>query len=94
MFGKSGVFCGGLMLGMVADNTLYLRVDAHNQAAFDEARSAPPLSYEKAGRSINLAFWRAPERPFDDSDELLVWARLALAAAARVAARRPPKRVG
>lgn len=28
MFGKTGVFCGGVMLGMVADNMLYLRVDA------------------------------------------------------------------
>ena len=30
MFGKTGVFCGGVMLGMVTDNTLYLRVDAQN----------------------------------------------------------------
>ena len=25
MFGKTGVFCDGVMLGMVADNVLYLR---------------------------------------------------------------------
>jgi hypothetical protein len=34
MFGKTGVFCDGCMLGMVQDNTLYFRVDEHNQAAF------------------------------------------------------------
>jgi len=27
MFGKTGVFCDGVMLGMVTDNMLYLRVD-------------------------------------------------------------------
>jgi len=27
MFGKTGVFCDGLMFGMVTDNTLYFRVD-------------------------------------------------------------------
>ena len=27
MFGKSGVFCDGVMLGMVTENTLYFRVD-------------------------------------------------------------------
>jgi len=88
MFGKTGVFCDGLMLAMVRDDTLYFRVDDHNQAAFEEARSFPPLDYEKQGSTIDLSFWRAPERLFDESDELLAWARAALAAARRVAAKR------
>ena len=88
MFGKTGVFCGGVMLGMVRDNTLYLRVDDQNRAAFKEAEAWPPLNYEKQGETIDLAFWRAPERLFDEPDEFLEWARLALAAAQRVAAKR------
>jgi DNA transformation protein and related proteins len=88
MFGKTGVFCDGLMLGMVTDNTLYLRVDDDNCAAFQEAASSPPLNYRKKGEVIDLSFWRAPERLFDEPDELVTWARIALAAAARVAARR------
>lgn len=92
MFGKSGVFCDGLMLGMVSDNTLYFRVDAENRAAFAEAAAFPPLNYEKQGSTIDLAFWRAPERLFDEPDELVAWARLALAAARRVAAKRPARR--
>jgi DNA transformation protein len=88
MFGKTGVFCDGLMFGMVTDNTLYFRVDDHNHAAFAEAASFPPLSYGKKGRTIDLAFWRAPERLFDEPDQLVTWARLALAAARRVAAKR------
>jgi DNA transformation protein len=88
MFGKTGVFCDGLMLGMVTDNTLYLRVDDDNRAAFQEAASSPPLNYRKKGETIDLSFWRAPERLFDEPDELLTWARIALAAAARVAAKR------
>jgi DNA transformation protein len=88
MFGKTGVFCDGLMLGMVRDDTLYFRVDDHNRAAFKEAEALPPLDYEKKGSTINLAFWRAPERLFDEPDELLAWARAALGAARRVAAKR------
>ncbi|HUA53771.1 MAG TPA: TfoX/Sxy family protein [Candidatus Sulfotelmatobacter sp.] len=88
MFGKTGVFCDGVMLGMVTDNTLYFRVDDHNQAAFAEAASAPPLNYKKRGSMIDLAFWRAPERLFDEPDDLVAWARLALDAARRVAAKR------
>ena len=88
MFGKTGVFCDGFMLAMVRDNTLYFRVDDENRAAFREAESFPPLNYEKKGGSIDLSFWRAPERLFDEADELVAWARLALAAARRVAAKR------
>lgn len=88
MFGKTGVFCDGVMLGMVADNTLYFRVDDHNRATFREAEAFPPLNYEKQGRTIDLSFWRAPERLFDEPEELVTWGRAALAAARRVAAQR------
>jgi DNA transformation protein len=87
MLGKTGVFCDGLMFGMVTENMLYLRVDDHNRAAFKEAHSSPPLSYEKQDHTIDLSFWRAPERLFDEPDALAAWARIALAAR-RVAAKR------
>ena len=91
MFGKTGVFCDGVMFGMVTDNMLYLRVDDHNRAAFKEAESFPPLNYEKKGGTIDLSFWRAPERLFDQPEELVIWAQAALAAARRVAAKRERK---
>jgi DNA transformation protein len=67
---------------------LYLRVDDLNRGSFEEARLFPPLSYEKKGSTIDLSFWRTPERLFDQPDELVAWAREALAAAHRVAAKR------
>ena len=88
MFGKTGVFCDGVMFGMVSDNVLYFRVDDLNRDAFAEAAAFPPLSYVKRGAPIEMALWRAPERLFDDQDELLAWARQALSAAHLVAARR------
>ena len=75
MFGKTGVFCGGVMFGVVSEDTLYLRVDDGNRAAFKEAESSPPLSYVKQGRTVNLSFWQAPERLIDEPDELVVWLR-------------------
>ncbi|KAF0104937.1 MAG: hypothetical protein FD144_1090 [Rhodospirillaceae bacterium] len=88
MFGKTGVFCNGLMLGIVSDDTLYLRVDDQNRASFKEAEAAPPLSYVKKGLTIDLAYWPLPDRLLDEPDEFLAWARAALAAARRVAATR------
>src|SRR5437763_16525734 len=95
MFGKTGVFCDGVMFGMVTHDTLYFRVDDHNRSAFKEAEAFPPLNYKKQGDKIDLSFWRAPERLLDEPDELVTWAREALAAGRRVAAKRggtKPKR--
>jgi len=88
MFGKSGVFCDGVMLGMVTENTLYFRVDDQNREIFREAEAFPPLNYAKQGSTIDLSFWRVPERLFDEPEEFVAWAQAALAAARRVAAKR------
>jgi DNA transformation protein len=90
MFGKTGVFCTGVMFAMVTEDTLYFRIDEANKPIFQEAAAFPPLNYTKGGRTIDLAFWRAPERLFDEPDELVAWARAALAAAHRIAAGRTP----
>jgi DNA transformation protein len=68
----------------------YFRVDDQNRALFREAESSPPLNYAKKGVMIDLAFWRVPERLYDEPDEFVEWARAALAAARRVAAKRKP----
>jgi len=92
MFGKTGVFCDGLMLGMVTEDTLYFRVDDGNREVFKEAADFPPINYAKGGKLIDLAFWRAPERLFDEPEEFRLWARAALGAAGRVATGRAPLR--
>jgi DNA transformation protein len=92
MFGKTGVFCDGVMFGVVTENTLYFRVDDQNRETFREAEAFPPLNYAKQGQTIDLAFWRVLERLFDEPDELIAWAHAALAAAHRVAEKRPAPR--
>ena len=46
------------------------------------------LSYVKGGKRIALAFRAAPEWLMNEQEALVAWARLALAAAHRVAAGR------
>ena len=50
MFGKTGVFCDGFMLGMVRDNTLYFRVDDDNRAVFKEAEVLSTSQLREEGR--------------------------------------------
>lgn len=91
MFGSTGVFCDGVMLALVQADRLYFRIDDQTRAAFAEAE-AHPFTYTKQGETIALAFWQAPDRLLDEPDEFVRWARLALAAARRVAAARPQRR--
>lgn len=74
MFGKSGLFRDGIMFGMLADDTLYLRGNDQNRETFREAETFPPLNSAKGDGAIDLAFRRVPHRLFDEPDELLTWA--------------------
>lgn len=87
LFGGAGLYAAGTMFALVSDETLYLKADETMRADF-EAEGMQPFSYAtKDGRNTLMSYWRAPERLFDDPDEMLAWATRALAAAKRSAAK-------
>jgi DNA transformation protein len=88
MFGSTGLFRDGVLFALVRDDVLYLRVDDGNRAMFGDDPPPVPMSYVKRGQRIELAYWPAPERLLDEPEALLAWARAALGAATRVAAKR------
>lgn len=85
MFGGAGVYADGVMFGLVADDTLYLKADVETRRNFEE-EGAGPFLYSSRGKTISLSYWRLPERLLDDPEEMTAWARKALAAARRAAA--------
>jgi DNA transformation protein len=83
MFSGFGVFADGTMIALVVRGTLYLKADQQTVAAF-EAEGLEAFSYMAKGRKrAIMSYWRAPDRLYDDPDELAIWARDALAAAHR-----------
>ena len=94
MFGGAGVWCDGVMFGLVAGDTLYFKADDGNLAAY-EAEGMEPFSYQAKGRTVQIgAYRRVPERLLDEPEEMVEWARAALAAARRAAADRTPRKRG
>ncbi|MBA4174622.1 MAG: hypothetical protein C0511_18705 [Hyphomicrobium sp.] len=87
MFGGAGVFADGVMIGLIADDTLYLKADAATQAVF-EAEGLSPFVYTGKSRPIAMSYWRVPDRLYDSPEELCVWARDALIVARRADAKR------
>ena len=88
MFGGAGIYAEDTMFALVDDGVIYLKVDAENAPAF-ERENLPPFTYAtKLGTHASLSYRRMPERLYDDPEELVAWARSALAAARRGSARK------
>src|SRR5262245_66473962 len=91
MFSGASLYCDGIIFALVLGDTLYLKVDDTNRAAY-QAEGLAPFTYEARGRTVEIgSYWRAPERLLDDPDELVEWARAAVAAGRRVEAKKAPK---
>src|SRR5215813_13273969 len=92
LFSGAGLYCDGQIFALILRDTLYFKVDDGNRPAY-EAEGLAPFSYQAGGRTRTIgAYWQVPERLFDDSDEMLEWARGALAASYRAAAKIKPKK--
>ena len=88
MFGGAGVYAGEAIFGLAVDDVLYLKTDDDSRDRF-RAAGSEPFAYEKGdGTSVVTSYWRLPDAAMDDPETALEWARLAIAAAERKAARR------
>ncbi|WP_395668548.1 TfoX/Sxy family protein [Rhodoferax sp.] len=86
MFGGYGVYHNALMIGLVADDTLYLKTDALSAPLFSEAGSVP-FEYTKRGVTMKMSYASAPVEVFDDPEIARIWACRAYEAALRSSAR-------
>lgn len=87
MFSGAGLYCEGVMFGLVVRGTIYLKADETSIADFKREGSGP-FTYtrgKKSGRRSEhaLPYWRLPDRLYDDPDELAAWAERALTIAQR-----------
>ncbi len=90
MFGGHGIYHDAVMIGLVADDRLYLKVDAQTAPRF-AAAGCTPFVYSGGGRSVQMSYWSAPEDALEAPAQMLPWARLAYAAALRNATAKTAK---
>ena len=89
MFSGAGLFCDGIMFGLVVRGVIHLKADEATISDFEREGGAP-FTYTRgktSGRITRhaLPYWRLPERLYDDPQELALWAGRALAIALRKA---------
>jgi DNA transformation protein and related proteins len=91
MFSGFGISADGTNFALALRSGLYLRADEASIPQF-EAEGSKPFQYQTRAKTVTVnSYWELPARLFDDSEELSVWTRTALAAAQRAAMKKRPK---
>ena len=79
MFGGVGLYHRGTFFGLLARDTLYLKVGDANRADYEHAGMKPFKPYPN--RSATMKYYAVPVDVLESVPELLVWARKAIAVA-------------
>jgi DNA transformation protein len=91
MFSGFGISADGVNFALALRAGLYFRADEVTIPQF-EAEGSKPFQYQTRAKTVTVnSYWQLPARLFDDSEDLSVWARAALAAAQRAALKKRPK---
>ena len=90
MFGGYALYCDGIVFALIANDVLYFKADDGNRPDYEALGLRPFKPFDD--KPTVMPYFPPPESALDDPDELLLWARPALAAAIRTAATRKPSR--
>ena len=76
MFGGVGLYAGEFFFGIIAGDTLYLKVDDTNRGDFEAAGAKPFKPYPH--RSGTMQYYSVPVTVLEDADALAEWASKAI----------------
>lgn len=92
MFSGYGISADGINFALALRAGLFFRADAATIPDY-EAEGSRPFQYSTRAKTVTVnSYWELPARLFDDSEDLVRWARAALAAAQRAKVKRPKKK--
>jgi DNA transformation protein and related proteins len=83
MFGGVGLYHEGLFFGLIADDTLYLKVDDSNRSDYERSGCGPFRPY--GDDSYSMHYYELPAPVLEDAGELRIWAGKAIDVARRKA---------
>jgi len=80
MFGGYGIFYEGSMFALIAEDTLYFKVNESNRAMYKKAQSKP--------FPHGISYWEVPAEVIEENSKLLDWANLSIGIAQKIARKR------
>jgi DNA transformation protein len=92
MMGGATLYLDGTVFAIVDESELWLKADEETNAVWDAAGCQRFSVTFKDGRVDTMNYRRAPADVYDDADELRRWAKQALEAGLRAAAKKKPRK--
>jgi DNA transformation protein len=86
MFGGVGLYAADVFFGILAADTLYLKVDDSNRSQYEAAGMTAFKPY--ADKSMTMPYYQVPASVLEDREELAAWARASVRVAARATSRK------
>jgi DNA transformation protein len=91
MMGAAVLYLDGTVFAVIEDE-IWFKADAESAAVWDEAGCERFTFTGSDGRTETMNYRRAPAEVYDDPEALQRWARLAVEAGQRGAAKKRPKK--
>lgn len=76
MFGAIGLYCRGAFFGIIANDTLYMKVDDSNRAMYEREEASRFKPFPNRPASMN--YYAVPLAVLESAPQLLRWARLSV----------------
>ena len=86
MFGGVGLYSAGVFFGVLAANTLYLKVDDTNRGRYEAEGMSAFKPY--ADKPMTMSYYQVPARVLESADELTDWVQASIRVAAGAAPRK------
>ena len=80
MFGGVGLYADDVFFGILAADTLYLKVDDTNRGQYEAAGMAAfqPYVDKPTTKPTTMSYYQVPARVLEDADDLTAWARASI----------------
>ena len=86
MFGGVGIYAGELFFALIADDTLYFKVDDFTRPMFEARGMGAFRPYGEPGEMMQ--YYQVPDELLEDPEALAQWAEQAILVAQRAKGRR------
>src|SRR5712691_9629665 len=90
MFGGVGIYGGDLFFALIADDTLYFKVDDSNRPDFEQLGMGPFRPYGEGGEVMQ--YYQVPAELLEDVEALRPWVEKAMSVAGRKKLKRSRRR--
>lgn len=69
MFGGYGIYKNGIIIGIIAEDELYFKVDHSNKADYEKLGSQPFI-FETKGKKSQMSYWKVPSEILENEEIL------------------------